>query len=358
MTIEIIDIGSTANDGSGDPLRVAFNKINNNFAQIANGIIGGGSPAGPNGAIQFNDMITGTGANVSIGILSGKLNANAITIVNGGTGYDPNNPPEITISRGNTDNTGTGASAIATINSLGVLTGITIIDVGANYSVQPIVTIQSTETRKFGGTTNLSYDSANGNVTISANLIPVPSNTFGLGANTNTFGNIWAGPNAIHIGNANSSTTLSYANNTITLHDTIDPTKLTNLVAGNLTVSDFKANTLSVGNTTTFDTISTTTSSNVESQVIYTVLDCAFQTGEFDIYSYEANTNNMQSVKVVGSKTDNDANVRYVAYSTLFSGDILVNSYDMSIANCNVKLMISPNTSNVVTHKISYKVTK
>jgi hypothetical protein len=34
MTQEIINIGSTANDGSGDPLRVAFQKINNNFTQL------------------------------------------------------------------------------------------------------------------------------------------------------------------------------------------------------------------------------------------------------------------------------------------------------------------------------------
>lgn len=34
MTQEIINIGAVANDGSGDPLRVAFQKINNNFTQL------------------------------------------------------------------------------------------------------------------------------------------------------------------------------------------------------------------------------------------------------------------------------------------------------------------------------------
>jgi hypothetical protein len=34
MAQEIINIGSTANDGSGDPLRVAFEKVNNNFTQL------------------------------------------------------------------------------------------------------------------------------------------------------------------------------------------------------------------------------------------------------------------------------------------------------------------------------------
>ena len=34
MSQEIINIGTSANDGQGDPLRVAFQKINNNFTQL------------------------------------------------------------------------------------------------------------------------------------------------------------------------------------------------------------------------------------------------------------------------------------------------------------------------------------
>jgi len=34
MALEIINIGAVANDGTGDPLRVAFEKINNNFATL------------------------------------------------------------------------------------------------------------------------------------------------------------------------------------------------------------------------------------------------------------------------------------------------------------------------------------
>lgn len=34
MAIEVIDIGNVANDGTGDPLRTAFQKVNNNFAYI------------------------------------------------------------------------------------------------------------------------------------------------------------------------------------------------------------------------------------------------------------------------------------------------------------------------------------
>ena len=34
MAQQIINIGVTSNDGSGDPLRTAFNKINNNFSEL------------------------------------------------------------------------------------------------------------------------------------------------------------------------------------------------------------------------------------------------------------------------------------------------------------------------------------
>lgn len=32
--LEVINVGSTANDGTGDPLRIAFEKVNNNFANL------------------------------------------------------------------------------------------------------------------------------------------------------------------------------------------------------------------------------------------------------------------------------------------------------------------------------------
>ena len=35
-TQEIINIGATPNDGAGDPLRVAFQKVNNNFSNLFN----------------------------------------------------------------------------------------------------------------------------------------------------------------------------------------------------------------------------------------------------------------------------------------------------------------------------------
>lgn len=47
-TVANIDIGNLPNDGTGDPLRVAFAKINDNFVYLANL-----APSGPEGAIQY-----------------------------------------------------------------------------------------------------------------------------------------------------------------------------------------------------------------------------------------------------------------------------------------------------------------
>lgn len=58
ITSANIDIGELPNDGTGDPLRVAFDKINNNFEELALLV-----PGGPTGAIQFKDanaLPTGT----------------------------------------------------------------------------------------------------------------------------------------------------------------------------------------------------------------------------------------------------------------------------------------------------------
>ncbi len=55
MSKQIINLGSSANDGTGDPLRVAFEKINNNFSELFNTAM----PNGPDGSIQYragNDL--------------------------------------------------------------------------------------------------------------------------------------------------------------------------------------------------------------------------------------------------------------------------------------------------------------
>jgi hypothetical protein len=69
MNFETINVGTLPNDGSGDPLRVAYIKINNNFA-IASNL----TPSGSNGDLQFK-LIT-TDGNITTESFSSSANLN------------------------------------------------------------------------------------------------------------------------------------------------------------------------------------------------------------------------------------------------------------------------------------------
>ena len=69
MTIQPINIGNVVNDGLGDDLRSAFQKVNANFADLAAGItvtasnLGGGSGVFKNKVgvdLQFKSLVAGT----------------------------------------------------------------------------------------------------------------------------------------------------------------------------------------------------------------------------------------------------------------------------------------------------------
>lgn len=61
----------------------------------------------------------------------------AITVTDGGTGYDSGTPPSVIISGGG----GSGATATAVVSVGGVVTGITLNTVGSGYTSAPVVTI-------------------------------------------------------------------------------------------------------------------------------------------------------------------------------------------------------------------------
>ena len=53
MAKQVINIGTTANDGTGDPLRSAFDKVNDNFTELYSDDAG-----------DVNSIIAGTGVSV------------------------------------------------------------------------------------------------------------------------------------------------------------------------------------------------------------------------------------------------------------------------------------------------------
>lgn len=77
-TPEIINIGALPNDGEGDPLRTAFKKINNNFAEIFS-----------TGAFTYLGMTTGNTANQVIFETDANIFTQGVFQINS---YLPNTP--------------------------------------------------------------------------------------------------------------------------------------------------------------------------------------------------------------------------------------------------------------------------
>lgn len=139
MSQQIIDIGANANDGTGEPLRDAFEAVNSNFTEIYT--------AGPVGSnIQIaNNTITTTTTNTNI-----VLKPNGIGVIQANASILPN------IS--NVHDIGSNSLRFDTIyagyfvGNGSLLTGIS----GGSGNGQAIV----------NGTSNVSIGTANGNVTI------------------------------------------------------------------------------------------------------------------------------------------------------------------------------------------------
>lgn len=78
MTYEYVNVGGLPNDGNGDPVRVAYIKINNNFAKISNI----GSASGDQGAIQFKNIEFDSNSNTYINSFSSSTNLTFDSISN------------------------------------------------------------------------------------------------------------------------------------------------------------------------------------------------------------------------------------------------------------------------------------
>jgi hypothetical protein len=79
---QIINIGSSPNDGQGDPLRAAFNKINSNFAEVYDGVT---PTTGPDAGIAVRKTFIGSDLRVGTGnaIVNSTENGNIALTTNG-----------------------------------------------------------------------------------------------------------------------------------------------------------------------------------------------------------------------------------------------------------------------------------
>lgn len=79
---------------------------------------------------------------IGTGGATGEINT--ITVLNGGSGYDPLDPPDVTISA--PDIGDDNAVAVAVVNPSGVITEITVVSGGTGYVTVPTATVSGTAT--------------------------------------------------------------------------------------------------------------------------------------------------------------------------------------------------------------------
>ena len=142
MTQQIIDVGAAANDGTGEPLRSAFEAVNSNFTEIYTA-----GPVGSNVQIA-NNTITTTVTNTNLVLKPngiGVIQANAAVLPSIDNVYDIGSPA----LRFDTVYAG------FFVGNGSLLTGIS----GGSGNGQAIV----------NGTSNVAITTANGNVTIGIN---------------------------------------------------------------------------------------------------------------------------------------------------------------------------------------------
>lgn len=249
MDYEIINVGSLPNDGSGDPMRTAFIKINNNFATATNY-----EPAGNAGGVQFKKVV------------------------------------------GNVDS--------------------------------------------FASSNNFVYDDTNSNLVLGANIIPLTANVMSIGTSNLKIGNLYLDNNALNIGNIN----VTESGNVLSFNVAVFPSQKADILVSNITY----------GNTAFLSTLTVQTSTT-NPVTVYQIPVGQFDNGKFEIVSRENSSNNSQSITIVASKTNDSTDVSYTAFNTIFTGNVVTN-YSVDVAFSNVRIIVVPYVSSLVTHKITYQI--
>ena len=187
MSQEIINVGASANDGQGDPIRTAFIKTNNNFTELF-GI----------GASQI--IYNGT-SNVNIPFLNGNVFISVGGVGNvmvlDPTGANIDGTLEVT-----SDVTGANLLTGGVVSATGTITGANLI---GSYIQGIVTTASQTQITELGTLTSLSVSGnigsgnmlATGDVSITGNLTVNGNAT--LSGNILTIQDLGRGPVVIHL---------------------------------------------------------------------------------------------------------------------------------------------------------------
>lgn len=308
MGYELIKIGTLPNDGTGDSLRTAFEKINMNFESLFI-LADVGAPEkivtssnGDSIPSAFHKL------NSNFAILSTKYKELDIVELN------TKDPFRMTFQKVNT----------AFTNAYSLL------DPAFNTQVEIIDPIYPSSTNSVSDASILSNFSITNNYNIYVNN-DLPNNTSPILTTALAYGS----QEFINIGDMPND-------------GLGDPLRTAFEKINNNFSSLF------------FTSTSTSTAyshGNTANQVIYEIPVVDFTQGIFQIRSQRPDNTDSQSITVSAQITNNGSDVKFTGYGLTISDSTYLTSYDMTVSSGNVRIVVNPLVNNSLFHFISAQVT-
>jgi hypothetical protein len=189
MTQQIIDVGAAANDGTGEPLRDAFNAVNDNFTQIWT--------AGPVGS---QVQITGNIVTTTVTNLGLTLAGNGIGNIQANSSIVPGTPGVYNL--GDTNNPFQYVYGGYFVGNGSLLTGVAVSggNIISNGNSNVKVLANSNVTVSVSGVSNVATFTPNG-ILLDGNIIPVSGNSYSLGNSTNQWSDLYVSNASIYLNN-------------------------------------------------------------------------------------------------------------------------------------------------------------
>ena len=178
MTKQTINIGTLANDGTGDPIRDAMDKINDNFNEIYSSYIASGSVTTGNSTV--NTVISNTGGLV-------VSNSTVSTVANSSTFKIGNTTANSTLSNVQLSINGTAALGSAIVNTTSLSLGNSTVNAVSSTVSYKVSNSISSFTANAGNVLvgNSSINAVINSSSIAINSANITSNTLTLGTSTN-----------------------------------------------------------------------------------------------------------------------------------------------------------------------------
>ena len=251
MTKQTINIGSAANDGTGDPIRDAFDKVNQNFDEVYSAYVANTSVTVGNSTV--NTVISNTGLTSS-----NSTTTTVATLANFKIG---NSTANSTLSGSQLSVAGNSTVGSASVNTSAMTLGNSTVNTSLSVLTLQIANSTSNITANAG---NLFIGNSSVNTTVNSSVITVSSanvtsNTLTLGASTTAANGFTYLPNGFKLNwgstSANSSTGQAVFSNafstavysvTISGNSVADLTRLPAVTTQNTTVAEIRTSNASL----------------------------------------------------------------------------------------------------------------